>query len=215
MRSGAIGVAPSVETRLILIRHGETDDNVAGRVAGWRESQLTERGHAQVEQVAAHVTARYRPVAVYASPLRRAKETADALARQLGQTVQTHPGLREISFGDVEGLTLPELRQRFPELLARAVHPEDEDMGWPNGETRRAFQERVRAAFDTIAAAHLGQTVAIVTHGGVVARLLADIAEGRPGRWSAYESANCSVAEIVQTDGAFTIAGWNDIEHLR
>lgn len=204
-----------METRLILIRHGETDDNVAGRVAGWRESALTERGRAQVEQVATHVAARYRPVAVYASPLRRAKETADVLAGRLGLVVQVYPGLREISFGDVEGLTLPELRERFPELLVRAVKADDEDMGWPNGETRRQFQTRVRGAFDAIARAHPGQTIAIVTHGGVVSRLLADIAEGQPGRWSAYESANCSVAEIVQSDGICTIACWNETAHLK
>jgi broad specificity phosphatase PhoE len=73
-----VGVAS--ETRLILIRHGETDDNVGQRVAGWRDSALTERGRIQTELVAAFVADHYRPVAIYASPLRRASETAASLA---------------------------------------------------------------------------------------------------------------------------------------
>lgn len=203
-----------METRLILVRHGETDDNVASRVAGWRESALTDRGRTQAKLVAEFVAERYRPVAVYASPLRRAAETAESLARRLGLAVRLDPGLRELFFGDAEGLTIEELKKRYPEILSRAANAEDDDVGWPNGETRQDFYRRARQAIDSIASAHLGDTVALVTHGGVVSRFLADIGEGKPSRWGSYQSANCSVAEIVITDDLHSIACWNVTDHL-
>jgi probable phosphoglycerate mutase len=197
-----------------LIRHGETDDNVAERVAGWRDSLLTDRGRVQAERVATFVAGRYRPVALYASSARRAAETAAQLARRLALPVRHDPDLREMHFGDAEGLLIHELRERFPEVLARAANDEDDEVGWPNGETRTAFYRRARRSLDSIVAAHLGETVAVVTHGGVVSRFLADVAEGKPGRWGAYRSANCSVAEIVVEDGVHSVVCWNVTEHL-
>jgi broad specificity phosphatase PhoE len=201
-------------TRLVLIRHGETEDNVAKRLAGWRESALTERGRLQAELVAEFVATHYRPAAIYTSPLRRASETAEGLARRLGHPVRHHVGLRELHFGDAEGLLIEELGHHYPELLARARNAEDDDFGWPNGETRREFYLRTRQSIDVIASAHPGETVAVVTHGGVVSRLLAEILEGRPGRWATYLTANCSVAEIVVADGAHSLVCWNVTEHL-
>jgi 2,3-bisphosphoglycerate-dependent phosphoglycerate mutase len=203
-----------METRLVLIRHGETDDNVADRVAGWRDSTLTDRGRGQVELVATFVAEHYRPVAVYASPLRRAAETAASLARHLGLPIRFEPDLREISFGDAEGLTFHELRERFPEIVTRAANADDDELSWPNGEMRRDFHRRWRQAIDVIVDAHPGETVAVVTHGGVVSGLLAHVAEGRPSRWDAYRSANCSVAEIVVSDGTHAIVRWNVTDHL-
>jgi broad specificity phosphatase PhoE len=203
-----------VQTRLLLIRHGETDDNVAKRIAGWRESVLTERGRIQAALVAEFVAMRYRPAAVYASPLRRASETAADLAHRLQISVRHDHGLRELHFGDAEGLSFDELGERFPDHLARARNVEDDDFGWPNGETRREFYVRTRLSLDVIADAHAGETVAVVTHGGVVSRFLAEIAEGKPGRWASYHPANCSVAEIVVADGRHSIVCWNVTDHL-
>lgn len=203
-----------METRLILIRHGETDDNRAGRVAGWRESELTDLGRAQARLVAAYVADHYRPDAIYASPLRRAHDTAHYLAQRLDLPVQIVPELREMHFGDAEGLAVADLKAAFPDILQRSANDDDLDLTWPNGESRRAFYQRTRRAFDLIVEHHPRQTVAIVTHGGVVSRLLADIAEGRPTRWSAYQSANCSLAEILVSEGTHSIAVWNHTEHL-
>jgi broad specificity phosphatase PhoE len=211
---GRLAVGVASETRLILIRHGETDDNVGKRVAGWRDSALTDRGRIQTELVAAFVAEHYRPVAIYASPLRRAAETAASLARRLGVTVRVDPDLRELHFGDAEGLAIDQLSEQYPEILARAMNDEDDDVGWPNGETRREFYRRALRAIDAIVNAHPGETVAVVTHGGVVSRLLADAAEGKPARWNSYHSANCSVAEIVVSDGTHAIVRWNVTDHL-
>jgi broad specificity phosphatase PhoE len=204
----------SQETRLVVIRHGETDDNVEQRVAGWRESRLTERGRVQAELAGAFVAERYRPVAVYASPLHRASETAASLARRLALPIRHHPDLRELHFGEAEGLAFADLQLRFPEIVARARNTEDDEMGWPGGETRREFYARTKRVVDVISGAHVGETIAVVTHGGVVSRLLAEIFEGKPGRWSAYQPANCSIAEIVVANGVHTVARWNVIDHL-
>jgi 2,3-bisphosphoglycerate-dependent phosphoglycerate mutase len=203
-----------LETRLVLIRHGETDDNVAKRIAGWRESVLTDRGRIQAELVAEFVATRYRHAAIYASPLRRAMETAEELARRLGYPVRHHHGLRELYFGDAEGMTLDELKERFPDAMDRARNDEDDEFGWPNGEKRRDFYLRTRQSIDVIANAHPGETIAVVTHGGVVSRLLADIVEGKPGRWASYHTTNCSVAEIVVSAGTHSLVCWNVTEHL-
>lgn len=201
-------------TRLILIRHGETDDNLAGRLAGWRESELTERGRSQARLVADYVATNDHPNAVYASPLRRAQETARALAQRLHLTVQSHPGLRELSFGDAEGLTLAELHERFAHVLARTENEDDVDAGWPGGETRREFYRRVQDAVAEIVAGHPEETVAIVTHGGVISSFLAHIAEGKATRWRQYQVANCSIAEVVVDAGNHNITRWNHVDHL-
>lgn len=202
-------------TRLILIRHGETDDNLAERIAGWRESELTERGRNQARRVADYVAARDHPDAVYASPLRRAQQTAEALARSLNLDLRFHPGLRELSFGDAEGLTVSEARERFAPVIARTEDEDDVDAGWPGGETRREFYRRVQEAVEDIVTAHSGQTVAIVTHGGVISSFLAHIAEGKATRWRQYQVANCGIAEVVVDAGIHSIARWNHVDHLR
>lgn len=204
-----------MQTRLILIRHGETDDNVARRIAGWRESELTELGLVQARRAAEFVAATYHPEAILTSPAKRARLTAEPLARSLGLRPVVLEGLRELHFGEVEGWTLDEMKERLPEVLRRTLDDTDLDFGWPGGETRRAFYERIRRTFDEIVAAQAGHTVAVVTHGGFVSSLLADLAEGKPAAWRRYDSANCSVAEIVRGDGGCSIACWNLTEHLR
>src|SRR5215211_4081703 len=109
---------------LFLVRHGRSGGNVTGRIQGWSDIDLTEEGARQAEQTGAFL-ARYTreqglPIAgIYSSDLRRAWHTAAALGRHLGRPVAPEPGLREMHFGSVEGLTPDEFSARYPDLVQR------------------------------------------------------------------------------------------------
>lgn len=159
-------------TRVLCIRHGETDWNAAGRWQGHAPVPLNAAGHAQ-SRALGHYLARngWRIAAVYSSDLPRAMQTAQAIADALALTVHPEPRLRETDLGEWQGLTREEVlawdAERYTAHLADWRH-----IPTPNGESRLAVGARARAAFDDIVARHAGQTVALVTHGGTLSMLL-------------------------------------------
>jgi broad specificity phosphatase PhoE len=147
-------------TRIILVRHGETDWNAERRWQGHSDRPLNEAGRRQAEELAARLDG--APIdAVYSSDLLRAHETARLLAEPRGLEVVVVPGLRERRFGSWEGLQDVEVERRFP-----GVH------GPPDGETRQEMTRRVLESLETIAAANPGRTVLVVSHGGPIKALL-------------------------------------------
>ncbi len=150
------------ETRLVLIRHGETDWNVEGRYQGQADPPLNERGREQARRLVEAV----RPLGlevVYSSPLLRAWETACILARELNLPLYPEPRLKEIHQGEWQGMLVTEIRRRYPQLFAR-WEEEPWSVRVPGGETLEEVQRRVFQAVDDILARHPGQTVAIVSH---------------------------------------------------
>lgn len=162
-------------TRLLLARHGETDWNRAGRWQGHADPPLNDAGRRQAEMLAEQL-ADDGVAAIYASDLRRARQTADVVARRLGIAVVATSALREIDVGSWSGLTRSEVAERFPEGFARWQAGE---IGH-DGETREQLAARVIPAVERIAHAHPGDTVLVVTHGGVIRTLLRHAA-GDPG----------------------------------
>lgn len=149
-------------TTLYLIRHGETPWNVEGRYQGQLDPPLNPNGLRQARETAA----RLAPLgfeAIYSSDLARARQTADALARQTGLPVQLDPRLREIHQGRWQGVLITNIRKRWP----RELHGWETDP-WhhapPGGETLPRLQRRVFAAVDDIAARHPTGRVAVFTH---------------------------------------------------
>ncbi|HLG51248.1 MAG TPA: histidine phosphatase family protein [Chloroflexota bacterium] len=203
-----------MQTQLILVRHGESEDNLAQRLSGWTDSDLTPVGVEQAQRTAHHVARSYQPAVVYASPLRRARRTAEPLAALTGLPLNLHDDLREIYFGQAEGLSIPEVMERFPTDWQRAMDDDDLDFGFPGGETRRAFYARIGRVFQQIIDRHAGETVAIVSHGGVLSAFLAMVAEGRPQRWRAFYKQNCAISEVVANGRSLTIVRWNLTDHL-
>lgn len=146
----------------MLIRHGETDWNVEGRYQGQADPPLNERGRAQARRVAKALQGQ-RLDALYASDLRRAAETAEAIGRATGLAVRYDPRLREIHQGEWQGLLVTEIERRYPELFRRwQVAPLRVTL--PGGESITQMQERVLAAVEDIVRQHPGQRVAIVAH---------------------------------------------------
>src|SRR6185295_361739 len=158
------GMERARATNLLLVRHAETECNVASRLSGWTDSHLSARGEAQVGLLAAHFNrAHGHAAAIYASPLVRTRRTAEAIARLTGHLPIFDPDLREMHFGELDGQPLELIKSVYAELLLLDESLE-EDFAWPGGESRNTFAARVRAVIDRIAAAHPGQAVAVVTH---------------------------------------------------
>jgi probable phosphoglycerate mutase len=151
------------------MRHGETDWNREDRFQGHADPPLNEAGRAQARELAERL-AEQSIAAVYASPLRRAFETAEAIAAAHALQVQQEPGLREVDVGSWTGLTRDEVEQRDPEGYRRWL---SSGYGWGDGESYEALGERVVATLISVAASFDGDTVAVVTHGGPIRATLA------------------------------------------
>jgi len=153
-------------TELILIRHGETDWNVQGRFQGQIDVPLNALGLRQAARMAERL-ARERVDVFYCSDLLRTRQTAEPAALRLELAAAPDPGLREQHFGILEGLSFEEVQQRHPHHLAQWLR-HDPDYALPEGESVRSFHARVLGAVQALAARHPGQTLAVVTHGGVL-----------------------------------------------
>ena len=160
-------------TRVILIRHGETDWNATGRWQGHAPVPLNEVGMEQAQRLGRYLAAHGpRLDVLYSSDLKRAMETAAAIAVPQGLSVLPEPGLREIDLGDWQGLTRAEAEAWDGERYAAymAAHGGSPP---PNGESWEQVKARARLAFTSVTARHNGSsTVALVSHGGTIGRLI-------------------------------------------
>ncbi len=151
-------------TTILLARHGETDWNREGRFQGHADPPLNETGRAQAAELAAELK-NVELAAVYSSPLLRAFETAQVVAAEHRLEPVAVDALREVDVGSWEGLTRAEVETKFPKQLARWL---DHDQGWENGESYEELGRRVVAALLELAAAHEGERILAVTHGGPI-----------------------------------------------
>lgn len=154
-------------TTIVLVRHGETDWNRERRYQGHADTPLNRAGRRQAVGLADALRDEGLS-AVYTSPLRRASETATIVADRLGLAAEELEALREIDVGDWQGLTVDEVRTRFPELVDVAWRS-----GWPNGETHDQLSERVLPALVALEERHGGGSVLGVTHAGPIRVALA------------------------------------------
>ena len=149
-------------TRLILIRHGETEWNVIGRYQGQADPPLNEQGVTQSYQLAEQLADTDLDI-LYTSPLLRAAQTAQILVDQLTIPLYVEPRLMEIHQGDWQTRLRSEIDQLYPDLFRRWER-EPWEVNPPNGESLRQVQERVIAAVEEITGQYPYQCVGIVTH---------------------------------------------------
>ncbi|HWA97348.1 MAG TPA: histidine phosphatase family protein [Pirellulales bacterium] len=194
---------------LYLIRHGESAFNAEGRVQGQLDTPLSPRGVRQSVAVAEQL--RGQPiVAVYSSPLSRARQTAEPLARALGVELRFDDRLKEINAGVFQGHTWPEIFERWPEAGA-AWKSQDPDFRIPNGESRRDLMLRARAALEAIRETGL-PCVAIVAHGGILTAGLKALLEV-PAERNPFSLYNASIS-AVDWQTQFKLLTLNQLEHL-
>jgi probable phosphoglycerate mutase len=199
-------------TRIIAIRHGETAWNVDTRIQGQLDIPLNDVGRWQAKRLAQAVTDE-GIVAIYASDLLRAYETARAVADNTGCDVVTDTGLRERHFGEFEGFTWKEIEERWP-VASERWRKRDLDFAPLGGESLPVFYERCVGAASRIAAAYPGQTIALVAHGGVMDclyRAATRIDLQAPRSW---KLGNASINRLLFTPEGFMLVGWSDTFHL-
>jgi broad specificity phosphatase PhoE len=162
-----------VSLRLLLVRHGETESNRQGLTLGRADIPLNDTGHMQAARVAAALAA--EPLrAVYASPLKRAVETAKPIAETHRLPVNVEAGFIEMDIGELEGLAFAELRERYPEFLETWVSADGPRTAMPAGESLFDVQRRAKVAVDALTARHLEDSICVVTHNFVILSLVAD-----------------------------------------
>jgi len=199
-------------TRLVVIRHGETAWNAAGRLQGHQDIPLNPLGRRQAAALAGAL-ADEGLAAVVASDLQRAWQTGTALAGALGLPLQPEPGLRERCFGMLEGLTHAEIEAQWP-AQARRLRERDPGFAPEGGESLIDFQARCLATVDRLAAAAAGQATALVCHGGVLDmlyRAATHVALDRPRSWPL---GNAGINRLLHTPQGLALVGWNDSAHL-
>ena len=199
-------------TRIVAVRHGETVWNAQTRMQGQLDTDLSRRGRWQAERLAEALAGQSLD-AIIASDLRRAFDTAQAIARRQHLEVTAEAGLRERGFGIFEGRTYSEIDAAWPADAAR-WRRHDPDFGADGGETLRDFSARVVAAASRIAAAHPSRSIALVSHGGVLDclyRAAAGVALDAPRTW---QLGNATINRLLYTPRGFSLVGWNDASHL-
>ena len=199
-------------TELVLIRHGETDMNRELRFQGHLNVGLNAIGLEQARRLAARMAGE-RADAVYVSDLLRAQQTAGPIAGELALQPVADAGLREQSFGRVEGMRADDIQRDMPDAWAGWLRF-DEDFAMPEGESTREFHARVMAAIQKLAAAHPQQRVVVVTHGGVldmIYRTARSLGLSGPRQ---SEIPNAGFNRIAVRESSIEILTWADTRHL-
>jgi broad specificity phosphatase PhoE len=201
-------------TRILLIRHGQTEWNREERFRGRADVPLNSTGLAQAAAAGRRVASEWKPVAAYASPLSRAMQTGAAIAEPFGLTVQPWSDLIDIEYGQWQGLSPDEVRARWPELLNEWYHaPQRAHI--PGGETLADLDIRGMAAVRLLASQHPDQTIVLVGH-TVINRviLLGVLGLGLSRFWHLRQ--DTGAINVFETEGDdFTMVSLNDTCHLR
>jgi len=183
-------------TRLLLVRHGESEYNSAHRFAGHIDIGLTDTGRQQAQRLR-HRLVGERIDAVYCSDLQRARLTAEAALEGRNLAVTVCPELREIDYGDVDGLPFAEIKRLHPDLAAK-ISGSDLDMAFPGGETFLEFVSRVDSFMEKLAGHASGDSVLVVAHGGPLRSLLCSLLSIGQASWWRFRIDNASLT-IVDT----------------
>ena len=199
-------------TRIIAVRHGETAWNVDARIQGHLDVPLNGTGQWQARQLARALA--HEPIAaIYASDLQRAHATAQAVADATGAPLVADPGLRERSFGALQGRTFAQIEAELPEQALR-WRKRDPDFAPEGGESLSVLRERIHTTTQRLAAQHVDGLVLLVAHGGVL-DVLYRLATGQrlqaPRTWLLT---NAAINRLLWTPQGLSLVGWADTQHL-
>jgi len=199
-------------TKIILVRHGETEWNVARRIQGYSDSPLTPTGVAQAKALGARL-AQEKFAAVHSSDLGRVRQTVAHIVDRTGHSANFAEDLRERSYGVFEGKTMEECEAEMPGQWSLFRGPDPQAVP-PGGESVVQFQERIIGALERVARESDGHTVVVAAHGGVCGALFRHVMKlppGTPRSWSLY---NASINRFDYRKGKWQLDVWGDISHL-
>lgn len=200
------------ETRLIVIRHGETEWNREKRMQGTTDTQLSDVGRVQARALGRRLAGGGFD-AIYSSDLSRARDTALAIAEATGHSLVVEPRLQERRFGIFEGLLASEIMERYPAEHARFAS-RDPDYEVPGGESASAFTLRCLGCLAEIAGRHRGREVVVVTHGLVLDSLYRAANRLEHGAQRPVPLINASVNLFGYAGGGWRMELWGDVSHL-
>ncbi len=199
-------------TKIILIRHGETEWNLSGRWQGHADSALSPRGIAQAEALGKRM--KNEPLDyIYSSDLERAQHTARLVGASSGWEVQLMEGLRERDLGVLEGLTTEEMKKDHPKEFESflTLGP---DYQLPGGESFQQFFDRCSSALNQIADRHSGKSIGVVTHGGFLGAIFRFVLDIPLEAQRNFVLLNCSINRLNRTDKGWELVSWGDVAHL-
>ncbi|WP_428825707.1 histidine phosphatase family protein [Azonexus sp. IMCC34842] len=199
-------------TRICLVRHGETEWNAARRIQGQIDIGLNETGLKQAEAAGRWLKGT-GIAALYSSDLKRAWTTALAIGVALALTPRPVPEMRERRYGVFEGLTYDEAKASHPDGYA-AFEGRNADYDFENGESLKAMFARVTGKLQEIAAAHPGQNVVVVLHGGVLDIINRFVRGNSLETLRDFLIPNAGINWIATADGRWTLESWGETGHL-
>jgi probable phosphoglycerate mutase len=201
-------------TRLCLVRHGETDWNVARRLQGHTDIPLNQHGIAQAIQMAKALKAIDLQFDVlYSSDLQRAANTAGAIEEKFGVTAIINQQLRERHLGALQGLTTEEGPQLKPDLWAIHLN-RDLDHTLEGGESIKQFANRIHTALENIRLQHAGKTILLVSHGGALDMMYRLASKQSLESEKAVAVPNASLNWISHDGYSWQVDKWADTSHL-
>ncbi len=200
-------------TRIIAVRHGETDWNASGRIQGHTDIALNHQGRWQAQQAAKSLVADEVISAVYSSDLVRAHDTASAIAEVFGLDVVSDKRLRERGFGNYEGRTFDDLERQWPADTAR-WRARDPSWAPPGGESLLVLGKRIREVTDLLARRHPGEQIVLVAHGGVLDMLYRFATRQDVATQRSWALGNASINRLLWNPEGMSVVGWSDTRHL-
>jgi probable phosphoglycerate mutase len=200
-------------TRLILVRHGETEWNRLERFRGRADVLLNETGLAQAEAAARRIRARWQATAVYCSPLSRATRTAQAIASLYRLTPTPLHDLIDIDYGEWQGKSPEEVASLWPDLLS-AWYEKPHTVSIPGGESLDDIRARCGRAVSQIAAWHPESAVVVVAHTVINRAILLEVLNLGNDRFWRIRQDTCAINEIEVENDEFTLVSMNDTCHL-
>jgi len=202
-----------MSSRFILVRHGETEWNREDRMRGWLDVPLNDRGRRQARAVGEALEG--EPiVAVYSSPLSRALDTARAIATPRGLEPVPYMPIKDFHFGEWEGLTRSEVKERWPDLY-RVYETDPASFRAPGGESLEELHERVLAGLEALAVRHEGETVGLASHAVTCQIALLAVQGLGPERYWNVKQGNCAINVFHKGERGWVIEKINDTCHLK
>ena len=199
--------------RILLVRHGETEMNRVGRFQGHTDAELGEKGIAQAEKLR-NCLAAEKIDAVYSSDLKRASVTAEIIASRHRKKVITCPKLREIKYGDLEGMVYADIQRRYPEI-AEFFTGNIPLLKFPGGESVAQFKKRIERFLDRLKSLNSDQTILIVAHGGTIRLIICSLLGIDLKHWRQIQLDNASLSIVTIYPQVTVLSRLNDTSHLK
>ncbi|MFT4063661.1 histidine phosphatase family protein [Paraburkholderia sp.] len=200
--------------RIVLTRHGEVEGIDPPRFRGRMQLALTDRGRRQADALANAVAARYRPAAIYSSPMQRCRDTAAVIAAACGGTACVQPGIDDLDYGQWQWKSHDEARDQFPgEFALWKTAPQW--MRFPGGESLQSVALRTADAVRELLQSFGNDTIVLVAHDSVNRVLLTQALDLPLSAYWRIEQGPCCINLVdIHADGTTTVHSVNETAHL-